>query len=421
MFQVYGIGQALIPVLPPPLHFQSTPTVNQTNYEIGQLVYTGTSGSYTFYLYAGAGVWELLDVSTGVLDSLTTSDSTVVTPTAGNINLSGVGSITTVGSGSTATVELTGLTDHAILVGAGTTTITKLAVGATGTVLVGNTGLDPSFTTTPSVTTLTATTIHGTTIDTNVAAAELSLNGTTIAATGSDTNVSLNLTTKGSGSLIFAQSKAGIDQNMQITNSDNTAAAGNAGLQLAVGGSTSTGDPYVSFQISGVAASTMTMGLDNSASDLFVISNSTTLGTSNALTLTQAGALNATTSITAGTALTASLGNITATNGNIVRGTAGNKDVYTSVASTTTAGANSAGTVTLTGGTATISTTAVTASSIIRLTRQGVGVTGANPLGMLSVGTIVASTSFVINAWSATDATALAATDVSIIGWEIVN
>src|SRR6185503_14733041 len=210
MFQVYGIGQALIPVLPPPLHFQSTPTVNQTNYEIGQLVYTGTSGSYTFYLYAGAGVWELLDVSTGVLDSLTTSDSTVVTPTAGNINLSGVGSITTVGSGSTATVELTGLTDHAILVGAGTTTITKLAVGATGTVLVGNTGLDPSFTTTPSVTTLTATTIHGTTIDTNVAAAELSLNGTTIAATGSDTNVSLNLTTKGSGSLIFAQSKAGI-------------------------------------------------------------------------------------------------------------------------------------------------------------------------------------------------------------------
>lgn len=134
-----------------------------------------------------------------------------------------------------------------------------------------------------------------------------------------------------------------------------------------------------------------------------------------------AGTVSATTTVTAGTTLTATLGNITATNGNIVRGTAGNKDVYSSVASTTTAGANSAGTVTLVGGTATVSTTAVTASSIIRLTRQSVGATGANPLGMLSVGTIVASTSFVINAWSAADATTLAASDVSSIGWEIIN
>lgn len=133
------------------------------------------------------------------------------------------------------------------------------------------------------------------------------------------------------------------------------------------------------------------------------------------------GSVSAATTVTAGTSITATLGDITATNGNIVRGTAGNKDVYTSVASTTTAGANSAGTVTLVGGTATVSTTAVTASSLIRLTRQGVGATGANPLGLLAVGTITASTSFVINAWSAADATALAATDVSSIFWEIVN
>ena len=134
-----------------------------------------------------------------------------------------------------------------------------------------------------------------------------------------------------------------------------------------------------------------------------------------------AGVVSSAGAVTAGTTVTATLGNITATNGNIVKGTAGNKDIYTSVASTTTAGANSAGKVTLVGGTATISTTAVTAASIIRLTRQGVGATGANPLGMLSVGTISAGASFVINAWSATDATALAATDVSSIGWEIVN
>jgi len=139
------------------------------------------------------------------------------------------------------------------------------------------------------------------------------------------------------------------------------------------------------------------------------------------ITLSLPSAVTAPGSVTATTTLTATLGNITATNGNIVRGTAGNKDVYSSVASTTTAGANSAGTVTLVGGTATISTTAVTASSIIRLYRQGVGATGAAALGILSIGTITASTSFVINSVQAADATALQASDVSVVAWEIVN
>jgi hypothetical protein len=37
------------------------------------------------------------------------------------------------------------------------------------------------------------------------------------------------------------------------------------------------------------------------------------------------------------------------------------------------------------------------------------------------LGTITAGTSFVINAVQAADATALQASDVSVIGWEIVN
>lgn len=133
------------------------------------------------------------------------------------------------------------------------------------------------------------------------------------------------------------------------------------------------------------------------------------------------GSVGAATTVTAGTSITATLGNITATNGNIVRGTAGNKDVYTSVATTTTAGANSAGTVALSGGTATVATTAVTASSQIRLYRQGIGATGAAALGILTRGTISAGVSFIINAVQAADATALQASDVSVIGWEIVN
>lgn len=131
--------------------------------------------------------------------------------------------------------------------------------------------------------------------------------------------------------------------------------------------------------------------------------------------------LEATTTLTAGTSITATLGDITATNGNFVKGTAGNKDVYTSLATTTTAGANSAGTVTLVGGTATISTTAVTASSKIRIYRQDIGATGAAALGILTIGTITASTSFVINSVQAADATALQASDVSVVFWEIVN
>lgn len=126
-------------------------------------------------------------------------------------------------------------------------------------------------------------------------------------------------------------------------------------------------------------------------------------------------------SVTAGTTLTATLGAITATNGNLVLGTAGNKILSTSVATTTTAGANSFGTVTLVGGTATVSTSAITTNSIVLLTRQTIGATGAAALGQISRGTISNGVSFVINALSGTDATALVATDVSNIGWMIIN
>ncbi len=138
-------------------------------------------------------------------------------------------------------------------------------------------------------------------------------------------------------------------------------------------------------------------------------------------TITAGTALIATTSVTAGTTITATLGDITATNGDLVLGTAGNKILSTSVGAAAAAGANSFGTVTLIGGTITVSTTAVTASSIIILTRQSVGATGANDLGILSVGTIVAATSFVINSWTVTNATALQTDDVSVIGWFIIN
>jgi hypothetical protein len=161
-----------------------------------------------------------------------------------------------------------------------------------------------------------------------------------------------------------------------------------------------------------------------------VLGNIVVAGTASQITATSAGhtvtlstpaAFVGPGSVRATTTLTATLGAITATNGNLVLGTAGNKILSTSVGVGAAAGANSFGTCTLIAGTLTVSTTAVTAASLILLTRQSVGATGANPLGILSVGTIVAGASFDINAWSAANATALAATDVSIIGWQIIN
>lgn len=113
--------------------------------------------------------------------------------------------------------------------------------------------------------------------------------------------------------------------------------------------------------------------------------------------------------------LTATLGNITATNGNLVLGTAGNKLEIPTGADA------SVGTCTLVAGTCTVSTTAVTANSIIILTRESIGATGAAATGNLVVGTVVADTSFVVNSVQPADATALQATDVSDVGYEIIN
>jgi hypothetical protein len=137
--------------------------------------------------------------------------------------------------------------------------------------------------------------------------------------------------------------------------------------------------------------------------------------------ITAPGSLATTTTLTAGTGLTATTGAITAANGNLVLGTAGNKIVSTSVGTTSAAGANSFGSVALAAGAATVSTTAVTANSLIILWRQSIGATGSAALGLPTVGTITAGTSFSIGSLSETNATALVATDVSIIGWMIIN
>ena len=112
-------------------------------------------------------------------------------------------------------------------------------------------------------------------------------------------------------------------------------------------------------------------------------------GTTNRVTVSSAGStVNVTlpsivsglTGVSANT-LTAASGNITATNGNLVLSTAGNKLQIA-------AGANcSVGTATLVNGTVTVANTAVTASSIILFTRDGLNAsTGIADLHVSAVG-----------------------------------
>ena len=70
---------------------------------------TATSNAYILVSKAlGVAIWLSLGSGTGQLDTITTPDSTVVVPTAGNINFLESGSMSITGSGSNITFTSTG-------------------------------------------------------------------------------------------------------------------------------------------------------------------------------------------------------------------------------------------------------------------------------------------------------------------------
>ncbi len=110
-----------------------------------------TTGSNTLSLQVAGG--------TTVGKTITGDSGGALSPTLGNWNLLGSGSITTSGSGSTLTTQLTGLTNHALLVGAGTATITKVGPSSTSGQVLQSAGAsaDPAFSTATYPSTATGT------------------------------------------------------------------------------------------------------------------------------------------------------------------------------------------------------------------------------------------------------------------------
>ena len=152
--QVYGIGQALIPVLPPPLGFENAPTSAQTNYEIGQVVYTPAKNPTAFYMYAGGGVWDQFIGSSGTVLAVDgTANEITASTTSGVVTLSLPSAITAPGSLTTTTTLAAGTT-----LSAGTTITAGTGITATTGNIVATAG---NITTTAgsitSATTLTAT------------------------------------------------------------------------------------------------------------------------------------------------------------------------------------------------------------------------------------------------------------------------
>ncbi len=145
LYSLYGVGQAIFNVLPPPIFFENPPTTAQDNYSIGQVVYTGNVGAYTFYIYQGAGVWTILEAAAGAVTSIIgTANQIAASSPTGNVTLSLIGPYTP------ATYTLDG-----VLYGNAANSIGATAAGTNGQLLTANTGAAPTWTTAsfPSTTT----------------------------------------------------------------------------------------------------------------------------------------------------------------------------------------------------------------------------------------------------------------------------
>lgn len=141
-----------------------------------------------------------------IVETLTGNSGGAISPSGGNINTVGTGSITIVGSGHTLTTELTGLTNHSLLVGAGTPTITSLGVATNGQLPIGSTGANPVLSTLTAGTGISITNGAGSITVAVAGSVALTFDADTGSATPSADIITIaggtNITTSATGSTV---------------------------------------------------------------------------------------------------------------------------------------------------------------------------------------------------------------------------
>ena len=93
----------------------------------------------------GTNTLTISAIGSAIMESFTTDDSNVVTPTAGNVIVHGGNNITTAGTvgPNTITINVSGTTNHTLQVGNSTGSLTSLGVATNGQLPIGSTGANP--------------------------------------------------------------------------------------------------------------------------------------------------------------------------------------------------------------------------------------------------------------------------------------
>lgn len=320
-----------------------------------------TSSDLSITITNGPGTIDLsVAAGTHVVETLTGDSGGAISPTAGNINTLGTGSITIAGSGSTLTTQLTGLTNHSLLVGAGTATITNLGVATNGQLPIGSTGADPVLATLTAGTGISITNGAGTiSIATNGASTVNTLTGNTggaISPTGGNINTlgTGSITVAGSGSTLTTQLTGLTNHNVLIgagtATITNVSPSATSGVPLISQGAAA--DPtFGTAVVAGGGTGSVSFNINGA-----IYSNTTTTGVLQAATLTSGQLLIGGTTTPAAATLTAGTG-ISITNGNnsITINSSGGGITWVNVTGTTQTVAtgngylsNNAGTITFT-------------------------------------------------------------------------
>ena len=181
--------------------------------------------------------------ASGAITTITGNSGGAESPSSGNFDIVGTGSITVAGSANTETVQLTGLTNHALLVGAGTPTITKVGPTATSGQVLQSQGSssDPAFSTATYPSTTTTNEILYSSATNTVGQISASNNGVLIT---SNTGVPSLLANSGTPGFILT-ANAGAPPSWQAPSTPYTNVASSPYTVLAT-------DAYISVDCSGI-------------------------------------------------------------------------------------------------------------------------------------------------------------------------